>query len=128
MKEKSLKNKSGITLIALIIAIIVLLILAGVTIISLQEENGIINQAIKARNNTNDAEIKEEVMRAWYTVQNGSIDKNVNNSKIAYYLKDILSAEDKNVSVVYNENKDIFEVYYKEKNLEINTLGKITLK
>ena len=49
-KEKMLeKNKQkGITLIALVITIIVLLILAGVSISMLTGENGILNQASKA--------------------------------------------------------------------------------
>lgn len=41
-KNIKLKNKSGITLIALIITIIVLLILAGVTILTITGENGIL--------------------------------------------------------------------------------------
>ena len=40
-----LKNNKGITLIALVITIIVLLILAGVSIAMLTGENGILNQA-----------------------------------------------------------------------------------
>ena len=51
MKEK-LKNMKGITLIALVITIIVLLILAGVSIAMLTGENGIITQAQKAKENT----------------------------------------------------------------------------
>ena len=48
MKNK-LKVNKGITLIALVITIIVLLILAGVAISMLSGENGILNQAAKAR-------------------------------------------------------------------------------
>ena len=44
---KSNTNK-GITLIALVITIIILLILAGVTIAMLTGENGILNQSQKA--------------------------------------------------------------------------------
>ena len=43
-----MKNNKGITLIALVITIIVLLILAGVSIAMLTGENGILNQASKA--------------------------------------------------------------------------------
>ena len=39
------KNSKGITLIALVITIIVLLILAGVTIATLTGDNGILTQA-----------------------------------------------------------------------------------
>lgn len=47
-----MKNQKGITLIALVITIIVLLILAGVTIAMLTGENGILNKATTAVNNT----------------------------------------------------------------------------
>ena len=44
-----LKNKKGITLIALVVTIVVLLILAGVTISLLLDENGIIAKSKDAR-------------------------------------------------------------------------------
>ena len=47
-----LKNSLGITLIALVITIIVLLILAGVSIAMLTGENGILTQARKAKEET----------------------------------------------------------------------------
>ncbi|MFR2534255.1 MAG: hypothetical protein ACLS95_03370, partial [Clostridia bacterium] len=50
MKEKT--KQRGITLIALVITIIVLIILAGVAINTLVGENGIITQAQRARNET----------------------------------------------------------------------------
>ena len=56
-----LKNNKGITLIALVITIIVLLILAGVSIAMLTGENGILNQADKAGDETNRAEALERV-------------------------------------------------------------------
>ncbi len=57
-----IKNKSdGITLIALVITIIVLLILAGVSISMLVGENGIITQAQKAKENTEKA-AKDEMV------------------------------------------------------------------
>ena len=52
-KNKILKERRGITLIALVITIIVLLILAGVTIAFIVGEGGIIDQAQKARDTTN---------------------------------------------------------------------------
>ena len=59
-----LKNNRGITLIALVITIIVLLILAGVSIAMLTGENGILNQATDARDDTKAAEIREKVEMA----------------------------------------------------------------
>ncbi len=60
MREK-LKNKknNGITLIALVITIIVLLILAGVTIATLTGENGILTKANDAAIQTELSEIEE---------------------------------------------------------------------
>lgn len=43
------KNEKGITLIALVITIIVLLILAGVTIATLTGNNGILTKANEAK-------------------------------------------------------------------------------
>ena len=56
-----LKNNKGITLIALVITIIVLLILAGVSIALLTGKNGILNQASRAGDETNRAEVLERV-------------------------------------------------------------------
>ena len=60
-KKQKLKESKGITLIALVITIIVLLILAGVTIATLTGENGILNQAGKAKDKTTEAESIERV-------------------------------------------------------------------
>ena len=65
--KKMNKNSKerGITLIALIVTIIVLLILAGVTIATLTGENGIITRAIDARDQTVIGREKEEIALAW---------------------------------------------------------------
>ena len=60
MKKCSKKSNGGITLIALVITIIVLLILAGVSISMLTGDNGIITQAQKAKEKTEEAKIREE--------------------------------------------------------------------
>lgn len=56
-----MKNQKGVTLIALVITIIVLLILAGVSIAMLTGDNGILTQANKAKEDTNNAEIVERI-------------------------------------------------------------------
>ena len=62
MEQKRMqKNSKGITLIALVITIIVLLILAGVTIATLTGDNGILTQAGKAKDKTTEAESIERV-------------------------------------------------------------------
>ena len=59
-KNKSLKER-GITLIALVITIIVLIILAGVTINLILSQNGIINKAKQAKEDYKQAETNEQV-------------------------------------------------------------------
>ena len=56
-----LRNKKGITLIALVVTIVVLLILAGVTISLLLDENGIIAKSKDAGNANRAEAIKEEI-------------------------------------------------------------------
>ncbi len=61
MKEKETREKQkGITLIALVVTIVVILILAGVSISMLAGENGIIAQAKLAAERTREEEAKEE--------------------------------------------------------------------
>ena len=54
-------NNKGITLIALVITIIVLLILAGVSIAMLTGQNGILTQSSNSKDKTNAAEVAERV-------------------------------------------------------------------
>ena len=76
MKEKI--NAKGITLIALVITIIVLLILAGVSIAMLTGQNGILTQAQKAKTTTDNKSAEEKVklavMAARSQSENASLD------------------------------------------------------
>ena len=61
MKEKQkLRNVKGITLIALVITIIVLIILAGVSISLVLGENGIITKSKYAKQETLNAQVAEQ--------------------------------------------------------------------
>ena len=57
--KKGKNNNKGITLIALVITIIVLLILAGVSIATLTGDNGLLNKAGEAKEQTEVAEVKD---------------------------------------------------------------------
>ena len=72
MKTKELKRNKGITLIALVITIIVLLILAGVTIATLTGENGILIRAEQAKIETEEEQLKEDIKLAYNAVKIGS--------------------------------------------------------
>ena len=59
--EKILKQKKGITLIALVITIIILLILAGISASMLSGDNGIFQRATDAKKSTEKANEKEQI-------------------------------------------------------------------
>ena len=73
-----LKNKKGITLIALVVTIVVLLILAGVTINLLLDENGIISKSKDAKIETRASQVEDEV-GMWK--QNNFINKESNQAQ-----------------------------------------------
>ena len=58
---KKLKEKNGITLIALVITVIVLLILAGISISMLSGDNSILQRAAEAKKVTDEAAAKEQM-------------------------------------------------------------------
>ena len=60
-EEKLFSSQRGITLIALIITIIVLLILAGITISLVVGDNGVLNQSTKAVERTSHGQVQEQV-------------------------------------------------------------------
>ncbi len=62
MKEQ---KEKGITLIALVVTIIVLLILAGISIMMLTGENSLINQAKQAKSITEQKGVEEEILLAY---------------------------------------------------------------
>ena len=61
MRIQKLKNKKGITLVALVITIIVLLLLAGIAIASLGGENGIFEKVKQAKKAQIESEMKEQL-------------------------------------------------------------------
>ena len=72
MREK-LKNNNGITLIALVVTIVVLLILAGVSISMLTGENGIITQAQQSKLQTEIGKEKEYITLSVSTIRGDKI-------------------------------------------------------
>ncbi|MBQ9658118.1 MAG: leucine-rich repeat domain-containing protein [Clostridia bacterium] len=92
-------NEKGITLIALIITILVLIILAGVTLNVLTGDNGIINRAQQAKENTEEGQAYEEVQIA---VDSLYLETNINSmtqEEKRAFLEDKLKKTDKNAVV-----------------------------
>ena len=114
-------STKGITLIALVVTIVVLLILAGVSISMLGGENGIIKQAQKSKDETTLGEIKEEINVAWGKVY---MDKNLENIDIdeqAFRLENILKEKDPNVTVIPNRDDSKLEIIYRDYSTDILT-------
>ena len=128
IRHKS-KKKDGITLIALVITIIVLLILAGISISMLSGDNSILSKATQARDETEIAEEKEMIkmasMQALIEKKHGNITKtelftqleNVNSSKPT----SVDSDEELNILIVTFKNSG--RVYQIDSNGNVTYIG-----
>ena len=143
-----LKNNKGITLIALVITIIVLLILAGVSIAMLTGDNGVLSRASSAKVANKLGEVKDEIsliaaetMTEYYqtTYVNDIDDSNVEynpatldtNILIAINKKISAGATTTNTGITQDDYEDITVVTtaYVPKNGETPaTLATVTLK
>ena len=99
-------NQKGITLVALVITIIVLLILAGVTIAALSGDNGILKRGSEAKVQTNVQNAKDlinlgvqECMTNYYNGKYVTNDTEVNSAASigAYIISKIQSTQAKSV-------------------------------
>ena len=112
MSMNKWKNKNGgITLIALVITIIVLLILAGISISMLTGENGLLNKASDAKIATEIADIKEQIQTDIIGEQAGN-QGNISDS----VLKKIL---EKYGRINYEEDETIKSITTTKGNYEI---------
>ena len=107
-----MKKQNGITLIALVITIIVLLILAGVSIATLTGENGILSKAETAKMETDEGKIIEEIKLGYNAVKIGS---NLNgwnkDTEAAELEKELTNMNQTDEITAYKENlKDGKEV------------------
>ena len=109
MKQKEIKKlNKGITLIALVITIIVLLILAGVSIAMLTGENGILNQAKKAREQTDIGQEKEAIALAYNGAKaennGGDVDVDDLNRNFGYNDTDATAEGSNPITVTFKES------------------------
>ena len=110
------KEGSGITLIALVITIIVLLILAGISISMLSGDNSILKQAGKAKDKTQLSSLKEE---AQIVMLNRVTEKTTSRRNIKTLKEDlesgIINATVENVNAT-DESEGLADAYYVKKN------------
>lgn len=88
-----MKSQKGITLVALIITIIVMLILVSVTLTIVLGENGLINKAKEAGKETNSAHAKETEVFVTSDDSAGQIDNYVHDVDNHFYLSTNTHAE-----------------------------------
>ena len=119
-----LKNKRGITLIALVITIIVLLILAGISINLLAGDNNTINKAEEAKTKTIIAKEQEGVNISYSACQaDNLVSRNVTAEELEQEMirngYDVTVREDEiNLIVTYNDTKHEYTIDQKEKEQE----------
>ena len=84
--RKNYSNQTGITLIALVVTIVVLLILAGVTINAVFSDSGIIKKAQDAQNKANESVQKDmeqiNTLENWLNENTGEGNKEINISTL----------------------------------------------
>ena len=112
------KEAKGITLIALVITIIVLLILAGVTIATLTGDNGILKKAGDAKTQTEQAKADENLKIAIAGSYGNDGKLNLKD------LKDNL----KNQGILTNSNEFPLEVTVNGEKKKIDANGNVTVK
>ena len=128
LEENNLKKLSkkinGITLIALIITIIVLLILAGVSIAMLTGQNGILTQAQNAKQITEIAQIKEEwdVEKLGLKMQEQKFKEiNASGENIKNYIKSMPDNLIGKISIVKGELAYDINKFTKEEQLTLKS-------
>ena len=107
IEEKTFFNK-GITLLALVITIIILLILTGVMMATLAGEGGILNKAKTAQNENEEKTATEIINLKITNVQLQSYEEEEKMPNLQY-LADRLY-EDHEIQYVYNESKKIANI------------------
>ena len=110
--KKTKENQLGITMIALIVTVIVLLILAGISIATLNGDSGIIKKSKEAKEQTEISEEKEVVDRATVQAMGNNKKGDLIESELQEQLDKIASSGKTEVTDTGEE----FEVLFKESN------------
>ena len=132
MKRKELKEKKqnrknkGITLIALVVTIVVLLILAGVSISMLGGENGIITQAIEAKDENEKAEEKEKVQLAVTAAKTKTNWGEITEENLAEELTKNIGERDTDYTLTKEGDKFVVTYTDSNRSYEIDANGNVT--
>ena len=127
MKRIQSKSQKAITLVALVITIIILLILAGISILTLAGDNGLLNKVKETKEKTLKAELKEEIELAIMEIQTEYLQKGTSVTlDIIKTEIPIINSLKENISNVEKQG-DIVNGVYKGYNFEIDSNYKVTI-
>lgn len=117
-KETKKQQSAGITLIALVITIIVLLILAGISISMLSGDNSILQKTTEAKQTSERAEAKEQAkidIMAWITDKTANHeDASLDDTKVREILNDNKSYVKEAKESSFITAKGEYEILYSE--------------
>lgn len=111
--DKIYKNQKGITLIALVVTIIIILLLAGIVISTLFGDNSIFNKTKQAANATDIEAAREIVVLAAQTVQIESYERDMDKNDIRDELEKEIRLSARNNKEKENTKVTILEEIYR---------------
>ena len=133
MKKLNSKNKNGITLIALVLTIIVLLILAGISIMMLAGDNSILRKAGEAKEITGNAAIEEAIKMAYnnaimnkYTSGSADLTNDMKEELEKTYGEGNVSVVEKNGKYDVTINEKIYTIDETTKEVGEKQLSEVT--
>ena len=116
-----MKTNKAITLIALVVTIVVLLILAGVSISMLTGENGIIKQAVEAKDKNKKGEIEDKVKLAAQAALTDSLGQGIEQNKFQKELD--INFGSGVASIDYDETNQMYTVTVEDYEVEVSNKG-----
>ena len=122
--RKKLKNTKGITLIALVVTIIILLILAGVSIAMLTGNNGVLTQAKSAKENTRVGEVQEKVKLAAQAALTDNLGNGIEKEKFQEELNNMFT-QGEQVGLEYDETNKKYTVTVDKYEVEVSNMGAV---
>ena len=122
--RKKLKNTKGITLIALVVTIIILLILAGVSIAMLTGNNGVLTQAKSAKENTRVGEVQEKVKLAAQAALTANLGNGIEKEKFQEELNNMFT-QGEQVGLEYDETNKKYTVTIDKYEVEVSNMGAV---
>ena len=119
MKKQTIRNRiRGITLIALVITIIVLLILAGISISMLEGNNSILIKTTQSREQTEIADEKETIKIAVMQAMTDNKSGDIRPSNLQNYI-------DNNRATVFDDEESFYVLFKTNRMYKVDGKGKI---